>query len=161
MVSDMNEVKIEDVLVNGATVLDVEPFANKDCMFEFMSGKLQEAGIVIDKDKYINSLYARENIGSTFMGNFIAIPHGKCKEVLKPGIAFCRCKTPFIYESFGESGLVKYIFMFAISNEQESEDYLRVLAALATLLVHDDFLKKLEQCFSYEEIVDLIKEFRK
>ena len=97
-------------------------------------------------------------MGPTYMGNMIAIPHGKCKEVLTPGIGFCRCREPFIYESGGESGEVKYIFVLAISENQENDYHLRVLATLAGFLAHDEFLALLEKAESYDELIKGIKE---
>mgnify|MGYP002237755815 CR=1 FL=1 len=70
-------------------------------MFDVMTAKFEEAGFVSDAKAYKDALEYRESLGPTYMGNFVAIPHGKCKEVLKPGIGFCRCKKPFIYESSG------------------------------------------------------------
>ena len=87
------------------------------------------------------------------MGNFVAIPHGKCKEVLKPGIGFCRCKKPFIYESSGESGEVKYIFVLAISENQENDYHLRVLATLAGI-------ELLEKAESYDDLIHGIKQLQ-
>ena len=94
------------------------------------------------------------------MGNFVAIPHGKCKEVLKPGIGFCRCKKPFIYESSGESGEVKYIFVLAISENQENDYHLRVLATLAGMLAHEEFLELLEKAESYDDLIHGIKQLQ-
>ena len=94
------------------------------------------------------------------MGNLVAVPHGKCREVLKPGIAFYRCKEPFVYESAGESGFVKYIFVLAISENQENNYHLRVLAALAGMLAHKEFLKLLEEAADYEEFIHGINQLK-
>lgn len=130
-------------------------------MFEMMAEKFLEAGFISNKQSYINALEYRESIGSTYMGNMIGMPHGKCDEVLKSGIGFCRCKEPFVYESHGESGQVKYIFMLAIPGSQSGEEYMRVLANLAGLLVHDDFLQILSRCTDYDNLIENIENYNK
>ena len=134
----MSGVNLAEVLLDEMVILDCEPFKDKENMFDVMTAKFEEAGFVSDAKAYKDALEYRESLGPTYMGNFVAIPHGKCKEVLKPGIGFCRCKEPFIYESSGESGEVKYIFVLAISENQENDYHLRVLATLAGMLAHKE-----------------------
>lgn len=155
----MDKVNLAEVLVKEAVVLDQEPFASKDDMFDFMASKFVEAGIVTDKEAYKKALYVREEMGSTYMGSFIGLPHGKCDEVVKPGIGFCRCKDTFKYQSFGEEGDVKYVFMLAIAGTQSGDQYMRVLATLAGLLVHPEFIDAIDKCQSYEELLQKVDEF--
>lgn len=156
---DEQKIDIAKVLVKEAVKLDIKPFKNKEEMFDFMASKFVDAGIVTDKQKYLDALEYRESIGSTYMGNLIGLPHGKCDEVVQPGIGFCRCSQPFEYESYGEKGEVKYVFMLAIAGNQSGDHYMRVLAALAGLLVHDDFVEMLSKVSSYDELLESIKKF--
>lgn len=149
----MSNVNLAEVLLDEMVILDCEPFKDKDDMFDTMTRRFEEAGFVSDAKAYKEALEYRETLGPTYMGNFVAIPHGKCKEVLKPGIGFCRCKEPFIYESGGESGEVKYIFVLAISDNQENDYHLRILATLAGMLAHDEFLTLLGTAASYEDLI--------
>ena len=132
----MNEVNLSKVLIRDTVLLDVEPFTDKETMFETLAAKFEAAGIVTDAKQYIKALEERETLGSTYMGNMIALPHGKCDAVVKPGIGFCRCKQTFRYCSHDEEGDVRYVFMLAIAANQSSDQYLRVLATLAGLLTN-------------------------
>lgn len=156
----MSGVNLAEVLLDEMVILDCEPFKDKENMFDVMTAKFEEAGFVSDAKAYKDALEYRESLGPTYMGNFVAIPHGKCKEVLKPGIGFCRCKEPFIYESSGESGEVKYIFVLAISENQENDYHLRVLATLAEMLAHKEFLELLEKAESYDDLIHGIKQLQ-
>lgn len=89
----MSGVNLAEVLLDEMVILDCEPFKDKENMFDVMTAKFEEAGFVSDAKAYKDALEYRESLGPTYMGNFVAIPHGKCKEVLKPGIGFCRCKN--------------------------------------------------------------------
>ena len=154
----MNSVDLSEVLLDEMVILDREPFKDKDDMFNVMTRQFETAGLVSDAGAFKKALDFRETLGPTYMGNMIAIPHGKCKEVLTPGIGFCRCREPFIYESGGESGEVKYIFVLAISENQENDYHLRVLSTLAGFLAHDEFLALLEKAESYDDLIKGIKE---
>lgn len=150
---------LSDTLVKEAVVFDHPPFASKDEAFEFMSDCFVKAKIVTNKQDYIDALYYRETLGPTYMGNYIGLPHGKSDSVIKPGIGFCRCKEPFLYQSNGEEGEVKYIFMLAIAGNQSGAEYMRVLASLAGLLAHEEFIEKLATCNTYEELINEIENF--
>lgn len=154
----MERVNLADVFIKDAVVFDHEPYASKEEMFDDMAQRFVNAGIVTDKDAYVKALEERESLGPTYMGNLIGLPHGKCDEVLQPGIGFCRCKKPFLYKSAGEEGDVKYVFMLAIAGTQSGDQYMRVLATLAGLLAHEDFIEALDSCHTYE---DVLKEISK
>ena len=133
----MEKVDITEVLLPEMTILDRETFSGKEEVFAFMSEKFAENE-------------------STYSGNLLAIPHGICDEVVKPGIGFCRVNTPFIYRSHGEEGEVKYIFTLAVVGEEGKMEHLRILASLAGILAHDEFLEALSNVKSYEEIIEEI-----
>ena len=135
----MTDIDLSKVLTKEAVTLNHEPFASKEEMFDFMSKKFLDAGIITDQQAYIG------------------LPHGRCDEVVLSGIGFCRCKEPFIYQSCGETGEVKYVFMLAIPGTQSGEQYMRVLATLATLLAKEKFVDHLDEVGSYEELMDLVK----
>lgn len=155
----MEKIDLAKVLIKDAFILDHEPFTSKEEMFDFMAKKFKEAGIIKNEEKYIASLEEREAIGSTYMGNQIGLPHGKSETVVKPAIGFCRCKEPFVYKSYGEEGLVKFIFILAISVDQEANDYMRVLATLAGLLTHQKFIDILDVGTSYEEVMKQVQAY--
>ncbi|MDD4369969.1 MAG: PTS sugar transporter subunit IIA [Anaerostipes sp.] len=154
----MNHADIANSLLEDMVVLDHEPFKDKEDMFDFMTQKFEDCNIVSDAKIFKEALEERESQGPTYMGNMIAIPHGKCKEVLEPGIGFCRCKEPFIYESCGESGEVKYIFVLAISDHQANDYHLRVLSTLAGMLAHDEFWEVLKRVNTFKELQEGIKD---
>ncbi|CUH96040.1 hypothetical protein P22_2128 [Propionispora sp. 2/2-37] len=154
----MSQIDLAEVLVKEAVILDAGNVASKQMVFACLASQFKKAGVIRDTDEYIKSLEERESIGSTFMGNFIALPHGRSETVIRPGIGFLRCKEPFRYQSFDEEGDVRYVFMLAVSKGEEgSNEHLRVLASLARLLAHREFIEKLEQVETYEELLAIVK----
>lgn len=149
---------ITDVLLKELFIIDRPPFPSREDLFDYMAGRFEEKGIVTDKEAFKRSLEHREALGSTYMGNFIAIPHGQCEEVLKPGAGFIRCSESFQYQSAGEEGPVKYVFVLAVSNVQKDDQHLRILASLAGYLMKDEFCSLMEHAQSYEEMMEGIRQ---
>lgn len=157
----MRNLNLREVLSKELVTLDHMPFRDKSDVFSYVAETFAKAGIVSDKEEYIKSLNYRETLGSTYMGNFIALPHGKCKEVKKTSIAFCRCTESFLYKSCDEIGEVKYIFAFAIEESKSNDEYIVVLSTIASYLVYDESLKLLENAKSFEEIVEGFEKIKK
>jgi len=153
------ELEISQVIKPETVDLEVNSSFNKEQLLDYMISMLFNASIVNSQEEYLNSIYQRESMGPTYMGNYIAIPHGKCKAVVKPGIAFCRSKKSIFYPTEQGGGEVKLIFMLAIPEQMSGEEYIRVLAQLARLLVYPDFTDCLYQAKNYSEVITAIKEF--
>jgi len=151
-------VDIGSVLLKELFLIDCPPFVCKEDLFEYMTGQFEEKGIVSDKEAFKQSLEYRETQGPTYMGDFIAIPHGQCEAVLRPGVGFIRCNESFQYQSAGEEGPVKYIFVLAVSSVQEDDQHLRILATLAGYLMNDEFRSLMERVQSYEEMMEGIRQ---
>lgn len=145
---------ISSILLKELFLPDCTPFSSKEELFEYMSGRFEETGIVLDRKAFKQALEKRESLGPTYMGDFIAIPHGQCTEVLKPGVGFIRCSDSFNYDSAGDSGPVKYVFVLAVSSSQEGNQHLKILATLAGYLMRDDFRDLMEHAGSYEEFME-------
>ncbi len=145
------------VLQKELMILDREPFDGKEQLFQFISEQFETSKVVSDKEAFRKSLFYRESLGSTYMGDFIAIPHGQCSEVLKSGIGFIRCRDSFIYESQGEAGPVKYIFILAVDEAGGDNQHLRILATLAGYLMRDDFRELIAGVKNYEDLLAGIK----
>lgn len=145
-------VQIGDVLLKELTLLNEPSFQNKEELFLYISDKFEESGVVSDKEAFRKSLEDREELGPTYMGDFIAIPHGKCKEVIKAGVSFIRCKE-FTYRSGDEEGPVKYVFVLAVEDDQEDNSHLRILATIASYLMKDEFKELIAGVQSYDELI--------
>lgn len=156
---DTHGIHMADVLLKKLTILDREPFTDKEQLFQFMSEQFEENGIVSDKEAFKAALEYRECLGSTYMGDGIAISHGQCKEVVKSGIGFIRLKDSFSYESAGEVEPVKYIFVLAVDESRDDNRHLRILATLAGYLMQDAFRELMAIVQSYEELLAGIQKF--
>lgn len=155
----MSNLKIEDVLLKETVFLNETSFKDKNEVFQYLTEKLFKKNFIKDKEEFMTALFERESLGSTYMGNSIALPHCKSETVNRSVICFCRCTKPLKYESYNEVGDVKYIFLLAINKKDGNDRYLRILATLARYLAHEEIVERLPTIESYEELVDCFKKF--
>ena len=148
--------KISEVILPETIDLNLVNISSKYELIVHLAEKLDAAGLLVDKETYIKSVYEREELGSTYMGNFIAIPHGKSPGVREAGIAFGRSVEGFEYVSQEDVGMVKLVFLLAIPDRTSADDYMAVLARLARLLVHEEFQEALMTADNYNDVYTAI-----
>jgi mannitol/fructose-specific phosphotransferase system IIA component (Ntr-type) len=153
---DNEFLKISEVIKPETVALEMNDVTCKAQAINRLAGMLYQAGHLTDLDAYIKSVYEREQLGPTYMGNFIAIPHGKCDAVKAAGVAFGLSKNSFQYETELGEGPVKLVFLLAIPNQMSADAYVAVLARLARLLVHEEFCLNLYNASSYQDVFNAI-----
>ena len=151
------KLKIEEVIRPNTIDLNLSGLTEKDEIIEYLAGLLDEAGLLNDKQKYIESVHERELLGPTYMEHFIAIPHGKSDAVREAGIAFGRSSEGIMYETSLGGGIAKLIFLLAIPNRVSADAYMAVLARLARLLMHEEFRDELMHASNYVDVLKAIK----
>lgn len=155
---DLQDMRISEVIQPTTIDLDLQDIHSKDDVIACLAERLDKAGLLVDKETYIQSVYEREEMGSTYMGFEIAIPHGKSPGVREAGIAFGRSNEGFEYISQNDKANVRLIFLLAIPDRTSPDAYMAVLAKLARLLVHEEFRDALMQATSYEDVLAAIIE---
>lgn len=153
--------KIYSIITEKTFFVDVNAFKDRDDAFNQCSNWLKDANLITDVDAFKERLYFRESVGSTYMGNYIALPHAKGECIKKPAVLFCRTKETFIYHSNDDEGEVKYIFMIIVPTQASNETYIKILSSLATALMKNEFYEKLDNFQSYKELVECLLEVSK
>ncbi|SKC59088.1 PTS sugar transporter subunit IIA [Maledivibacter halophilus] len=125
---------------------------NKDEAIDELSGKLKIAGYIDDIESFKKDIYHRESLGSTGIGNYIAIPHGRSDSVKEIGVAIGKLKQEIEWETLDDKG-VKIVFLFAVGNDNENaEKHLMLLAEVASKLGKEEAVEKLLEAKSVEDI---------
>lgn len=150
------KLKIDEVIRPDTIDLDLTGVKNKDEIIDYLANLLDKAGLLNNKEKYIEAVHERELMGPTYMEHFIAIPHGKSDAVREAGIAFGRSTEGINYETSLGGGIAKLIFLLAIPNRISADAYMAVLARLARLLVHEKFRNELMSALTYDDVVQSI-----
>lgn len=153
------DVTFSDVISNETVDLALEAPKDKNSLLSYMVSLLMNVGAIASSEAFIDSIYERESMGPTYMGDFIAIPHGKSETVKKTAIAFCRCNEGFYYPTENGGGMVKLIFMLAIPGKMTSNDYIYLLSRLARLLVHKEFVSELYKAEAFDDILKSFEKF--
>lgn len=154
------EIKISSIIKEELFHVDVDPFRDKEELFDTCARWLAEENVVKDIQQLKEALYHRESIGSTYLGNYIALPHAKGVSVEYSSVLFCRTKSPFMYQSNDEEGEVKYIFMLIIPENETNDGYIHILASIAKLLTMDEFTSKLDGFKNAEDFINCALEVR-
>jgi len=120
-------------------VLDLE-VSSKKRMFEQV-GLLFENNQGIARSLVFESLFARERLGSTGLGQSVAIPHGRIKGLKDPVGALVRLKTPVAFDA-PDGKPVTLVFVLLVP-EQATEQHLQILSELAQMFSDRDLREQL------------------
>ena len=108
----------------------------------------------IDKGMLVKVLIEREHLGSTGIGDGVAIPHGKLSSVKQPIVSFGRSRKGLDFDSM--DGQPAFLFFLLLAPENSSGVHLQVLTKIARILKSSTFRKSLMQVDSREEIYQTI-----
>ncbi len=108
----------------------------------------------IDKGKLVKVLIEREHLGSTGIGDGVAIPHGKLSSVKQPIVSFGRSRKGLDFDSM--DGQPAFLFFLLLAPENSSGVHLQVLTKIARILKSSAFRKTLMEVESREEIYQTI-----
>ncbi|MDR0673944.1 MAG: PTS sugar transporter subunit IIA [Zoogloeaceae bacterium] len=120
-------------------LLDVDASSRKRIFEE--AGQCLEASCGIDHTLVFDNLLAREKLGSTGLGQGVAIPHGRVKGLKETLCAFIRPRSPIDFDA-PDARLVQLVFVL-LAPEEATEESLQILAALASCFAERDFREKL------------------
>jgi len=104
----------------------------------------------IPEDRLREILLERESLGSTGIGEGVALPHGKSKEVDKFLASFGRSLPGIDFQSL--DGKPTHLFFLLINPENSAEMHLKILAQISRLMKDPPFPKRLMVARSAEEI---------
>ena len=139
--------RITDLLDKRSISLSEQPKSKNEAL-DLAVELMVKSGRINDKEAYRRQVYAREEESTTGIGEGIAIPHGKCGAVDRPGLAAMVVKEGVEFDALdGEP--VSLIFLIA-APDTEDNVHLDVLSKLSVLMMDDDFANDLRNAASEE-----------
>ena len=145
--------RITDLLDVRSISLNAAP-ADKSQTLDAAVSLMTRSGKINDEEAYRKQVYAREEESTTGIGEGIAIPHGKCDAVEKPGLAAMVIPGGVDFDSLdGEP--VTLLFLIAAPNTEDNV-HLDVLSKLSMMLMDEDFTKSLRAAKTPEEFLAII-----
>ncbi|MCL6586743.1 MAG: PTS sugar transporter subunit IIA [Anoxybacillus sp.] len=139
------------VLTKENIVLGAE-VGNKEEAIRLAGKVLVDQGYV--DDVYIDKMFEREVLTSTYMGNFIAIPHGTEEAkalVKKAGLSFIQVPNGV---DFGAGNIVKILIGIA----GKDNEHLEILSKIALVCSEAENVEKMIEATTKEEILELLNE---
>lgn len=118
---------LTNILPVSQVLLDLDA-SSKKRVFE-QAGMLFESHLGLARSVVFDSLFAREKLGSTGLGQGIAIPHGRIKGLKQAAGAFLRLSNPVPFDS-PDGRPVNLLFVLLVP-EQATEEHLQILSELA------------------------------
>jgi len=109
----------------------------------------------IDAQIIFNDLIAREKIGSTGVGNGIAIPHVKIPSDLPATAVFIQCETAIDYDSF-DGNNVDILFAIFVP-EDRCDAYLATLSEISKKLLNKPYLRQLRNAEDDQALFELLQ----
>jgi PTS system nitrogen regulatory IIA component len=147
--------KIMDYLNEEWVIPDLKG-ADKPSVLKELSGVLVNPCQVTSVEELLQVLLDRERLGSTGIGEGIAIPHGRLKKLKKFFIVFGRSHKGVDFDSIDRKP--SQLFFLVMAPENSAVDNLKLLSRMVTLLKEPSFKKRLLGAPSRKELFQIISE---
>lgn len=147
---EITEIITEKEIIIGLKSREKEPVLSE------LLKKLQDNGLLKNLDKVMEIILEREKLGSTGIGQGIAVPHAKTDEVDKLVCAMGISKTGVSFDSL--DGEPVYIIFLVLAPLGATGDHLKALAKISRLLKDRVFRNSLLGCQTSAEAYQIIKE---
>jgi len=125
---------------------------NKEEAIRYAGNKLVELGYV--EPGYVESMLERENLVSTYLGEYIAVPHGTVEakdRVKKTGIVICQYPSGIQFTE-DKDDIAKLIIGIAAKNDE----HIQVITTITNALDEPGVIDKLTQTQNIDEILDIL-----
>lgn len=143
---------ISDLLPATHVKLGIDA-GNKKALFEQIS-TLFSGSLPINASQILGSLVARERLGSTALGQGIAIPHGRVKGLRDAVGAFVRTRAPMEFDA-PDGKPVSLIFVLLVP-ERANDIHLQILSELAQMFSDREVRRQLAEVADEREAQQII-----
>ena len=150
--------KITDLLKEESIELNVKSESKVDILNKMIK-IISDTGKIENIEEYKNKVFAREEQGTTGIGEGIAIPHGKSNVVKEPALAAVVVPSGVDFEAI-DGQPVKLLFLIAAPDTKDNV-HLEVLSRLSALLMDEGFRQKLIDAKTKQEFLKYIDEAEK
>ncbi len=144
---------ISDILSPESIILDSGCHSKKAAL-DTLAETIAQSDNTISQTEVFDCLCARERLGSTGLGNGIAIPHGRLNNSNKTIAAFLQLEDGVDYDAVDKAP-VDLLFALLVP-EDSTEEHLQTLATLAEMFSDVDTIRKLRQSQSATEVFSLL-----
>ena len=145
--------KITDLLKPQSILLNAAPTDKADAIYT-LGDLMNKSGNLSDKAEYLKAVFAREEAGSTGLGDGIATPHAKSNGVKEAGLAAMVVPNGVDFDAL--DGQPSRLFFMIAAPEGAADTHVEVLSKLATMVIDPDFKNALIQSATVDRFLELI-----
>lgn len=145
--------KITDLLKPQSILLNAAPVTKADAIY-ILGDLMDKSGNLSDKAEYLQAVFAREESGSTGLGDGIATPHAKSTGVKEAGLAAMVVPNGVDFDAL--DGQPSRLFFMIAAPEGAADTHIEVLSKLATMVIDPDFKNALIQADTIDRFLELI-----
>ncbi|MEU1481408.1 fructose-specific PTS transporter subunit EIIC [Streptomyces sp. NPDC005760] len=130
---------------------------DKEAAIREMAELLARTGKVVDLDELVAAALRREALGTTGLGEEIAIPHAKTDAVTAPVVGFARSAEGVEWGSL-DGTKARLVFMISVPEAAAGDEHLRILALLSRKLMDPGFRDRLVAAPDERAVLDVLSE---
>lgn len=146
---------IEEVLEESCVISDLQSETKKDVLIELV-GALKKVNLIKNEQEVVNVIFEREKLGSTGIGDGVAIPHGKLKGIRRIMCVFGRSIHGVDFDSIDQKPA--HTFFLLLAPENSASLHLKMLSRISKLLRDPSFRKRLMELSDAHDIYRSIVE---
>lgn len=147
--------RIKDILSPESMIMDLKA-TTKDEAINEMADLEVATGIVNNKEKFVESIWAREKESTTGIGGGIAMPHARNEYINKARVLFAKSEKGVDFDSLDQQPV--HLFFMITAPAGADNTHLQALAKLSSLLINPDLVEKLKAAKTAEEVIDLFSQ---
>ncbi|XKH61221.1 PTS IIA-like nitrogen regulatory protein PtsN [Halomonas sediminis] len=144
---------LEAILPPERVLYDV-PGGSKKRILEFFSTFIAQNTPSLDSQEVFSRLIGRERLGSTGIGNGVAIPHARSPHCDAPIASFLKLAEPVDFDAI-DGDPVDLLFVLLVP-EQADDTHLALLGQVATIMNDADTRAQLRKSASQRELLDIL-----
>lgn len=147
--------KITDMLKREFVLEQLKAGNKRDALAE-LAGVFAQGRIKVDSEAMLHVLLERERLGSTGIGDGIAIPHGKLPGLEEMVVSFGRSREGIAFEAM--DGKPVHLFFLLMAPENSAGQHLKALAKISRMLKDANFRKDLLDAKMHDDLFRIIVE---
>lgn len=147
--------KITEMLKREFVLEQLKAGNKRDALAE-LAGVFAQGRIKVDSEAMLHVLLERERLGSTGIGDGIAIPHGKLHGLEEMVVSFGRSREGIAFEAM--DGKPVHLFFLLMAPENSAGQHLKALAKISRMLKDANFRKSLLEAKMHEDLFRIIAE---
>jgi len=145
-------VKLSELLIEERIVLDFDAKSKEDAIGALVGPVVNG----FDRATVVSEIMEREKLGSTGVGQGVAIPHIRMEPILEPSVVFGRCSRPVDFDAIDEEPCSLFFLVLGPTSADAQDGYLKTMAKISRLMRSADVRQQLLKAGSAAEIISAI-----